>query len=167
MQQCVTFYCWNWYMPHRNSAALCIFNSCFQNLSHRSYQKIVKEYTVKLTIWLSIWTILLISSSSIYLVNNDLDKQGLVLLMADMFIWDMNEAFWQASYRLLQVILCCWCGPLCGAVCTNGFEKCTYCFENVMDDLRISVPKRLKTTVVKEMRGTLPGLHWKTVTSCL
>ena len=26
--------------------------------------------------------------------------------------------------------------PLCRPVCTNCSEKCTYCLENVMDDLR-------------------------------
>ncbi len=35
---------------------------------------------------------------------------------------------------------------LCGAVCTNCFEKCTYWFADVKDDLR-NVPKRLIKTV--------------------
>ncbi len=33
--------------------------------------------------------------------------------------------------------------PLCGAVCTNCFEKCTYFFANIKDDSR-NAPKRLK-----------------------
>ncbi len=36
--------------------------------------------------------------------------------------------------------------PLCGAVCTNCFEKCTYYFANIKDDLR-NAPKRLRKTV--------------------
>lgn len=36
--------------------------------------------------------------------------------------------------------------PLCGAVCMNCFEKCTYFFANIKDDLR-NAPKRLRITV--------------------
>ncbi len=36
--------------------------------------------------------------------------------------------------------------PLCGAVCTNCFEKCTY-FANIKDDSR-NAPKRLRKTVI-------------------
>ena len=34
---------------------------------------------------------------------------------------------------------------MCGAVCVNRFEKCTYCFESVKNDSR-NVPKRLRKT---------------------
>ncbi len=36
---------------------------------------------------------------------------------------------------------------LCGAVCTNCFEKCTYFFANIKDDSR-NTPKRLRKTVM-------------------
>ena len=36
--------------------------------------------------------------------------------------------------------------PLCGAVCANCLEKCTYFFVYVNDDLR-NVPKRVRKTV--------------------
>ncbi len=36
---------------------------------------------------------------------------------------------------------------LCGAVCTNCFEKFTYFFANIKDDSR-NTPKRLRKTVM-------------------
>ncbi len=37
--------------------------------------------------------------------------------------------------------------PLCGAVCTNSFEKCTYFFANIKNDSR-NAPKRRRKTVM-------------------
>ncbi len=38
--------------------------------------------------------------------------------------------------------------PLCGAICTNCFEKCTYFSANIKDDSR-NAPKLLRKTVSK------------------
>ncbi len=48
---------------------------------------------------------------------------------------------------------------LCGAVCTNCFEKCTYLFANIKDDSR-NAPKWQKncTTFVETVTLNLSGL---------
>ena len=46
--------------------------------------------------------------------------------------------------------------PLCAAVCTNCFEKCTYSFENVKDDLR-----RLRKAII--LLNHITGIGWRRI----
>lgn len=74
----------------------------------------------------------------------------------------MTERFAFDRLRILNKLWAFAGKPLCCAVCTTCFEKCTYCFANVEDDLR-NAPKRLRKTVMSFICWGLLGADRKSV----
>ncbi len=71
--------------------------------------------------------------------------QGLFILMA--LICSLTYILLRDELKILSKLHAFAGNPLSGAVCTNCFEKCTYFFANIKDELR-NTPNLLRKTVV-------------------
>ena len=63
-----------------------------------------------------------------------------------LYFWGINKAFWVTFKG----------NPLCDAICTNCFEKCTWCSENVEDDSRNEPKQRWKSVTWTSHRRGFP-----------
>ncbi len=144
-------------MAYIRSAAFCIsiqsvcnydnsLDNCHPNCCHSLHQVILTESTVILTTWLNILNILFVNTDTrtFHSDGTDMFIDIYLLLRYELKILSKLQAF--AG------------NPLCGAVCTNCFEKCTDFFANIKYDSR-NAPKRLWKSVMRSNQRLKRQIH--------